>query len=179
MGWETTLYTSLHFNRKTYEYKYEVEGDIDELTKSINRCRQELRDLATMTDPDKMLRSSADAEYTNAYDLITYRFDEIIEIYEEDLIERAKLQKLLDEWDVCHDKNTNLAIGRPKNIKYSDSFLDGDYIKTVEQPDLKDTLFDKDNTESTYNITNSDSDQNKKTQKFESFRRYIYYVYKT
>lgn len=158
MSWETTLYASIHFNKRTYDDKYQVKEDIDELDKSINKCRQELRDLAMMTDHNKMLRAESDTEDITVYDLVTYRFNEIIEIYEEDLIERAKLYKLLDEWDNCHDKNSGLAIGRPKNIKYSDSFLDGDYIKTVEHPNLKDTLFSKDNIESTYNITNSDGD---------------------
>ena len=158
MSWETTLYTSIHFNKRTYENKYQVIEDIDELNKSINRCHQELRDLATMTDPNKMLRTESDTEDTSAHDLVIYRFNEIIEIYEEDLIERAKLHKLLDEWDTCHDNKSGLAIGPPKNIKYNDSFLDGDYIKTVEHPNLKDTLFNTDNIQSSYNITNSDSD---------------------
>lgn len=144
MAWETTLYTAIRFNRKTYESKYQVEDDIDELSKSIKRTEEELRDLAMMTEPEKMLKSSGDDENASPYDLISWRFNELIEILHEDIVERAKLYLLQEEWDKCHDKESGLAIGRPENFHWDDSFMDGDFIKTVQNPKNGNSIFDFD-----------------------------------
>lgn len=157
MGWETTLYTSLHFNRKTYDSKYQVEDELEELNESINRYKQELRDLVMITEPEKMFKSSDDTdEYTTSpYDTVTGRFKDLMEFLEEDLIEKYKLEILLDSWDACHDKKSGLAIGRPDNVKWDSSFMDGDFIKTVQKPDLHDSIFEP----STSYIANSDNEE--------------------
>lgn len=152
MAWESTLYTTLSFNRKTYNNKWEVEDDIDELTQSINRCKKELRDLAMMTEPEKMLKSDGDDEYITPYDLIDSKLNEIFEILFDDFAEREKLYKLNEDWDKCHDKKSGLAIEPPNGIHYDDAFFDGDFVKTTNNPNPNEHIWG--------NISNSnDEDQ--------------------
>lgn len=142
MGWETTLLTHIRFSHKTYDNKYKVEDDIADLNRSIKMCEQKLRDLAMMTEPNKMLKViGEDDDETNgfnAYELIDNYLQDLFDILHEDIIERAKLLLLLEEWDKCHDKETGLAISEPDNVDWDDSFLDGDFIKTVKKPNAND-----------------------------------------
>ena len=136
MGWETTLLTHIRFSRKTYDNKYQVEDDIANLDRSIKMCEQKLRDLSMMTEPDKMLKVIGDDETNgfNAYELIDDYLQDLFDILHEDIVERAKLLLLLEEWDKCHDKETGLAISEPDNVDWDNSFLSGDFVKTVKKP---------------------------------------------
>lgn len=142
MGWETTLLTHIRFSKKTYDNKYQVEDDIDDLNRSIKMCEQKLRDFAMMTEPDKMLKVIGEDETStsgfNAYELIDEYLQDLFDILHEDIIERAKLLLLLNEWDNCHDKETGLAINEPDNIDWDASFLDGDFVKSVKTPNAND-----------------------------------------
>ena len=142
MGWETTLLTHIRFSHKTYDYKYQVEDDIAELGRSIKMCEQKLRDLSMMTEPDKMLKvigeDDSETNGFNAYELIDEYLQDLFDILHEDIVERAKLLLLLEEWDKCHDKETGLAINEPDNIDCEDSFLDGDFVKSVKKPNAND-----------------------------------------
>lgn len=132
MGWGSTLYTSLYFNRETFNNKYEVQCRIDELDNSIKMNEDELRDLAMMTDPNKMLRSAEDNS-VSAADLVRMRFNACMEILKEDIAQREGLLLLLEKWDKCHDKNTGLAIPPPDNWHWDDAYLDGDFIKITDK----------------------------------------------
>lgn len=136
MGWETTLLTHIRFSRKTYDNKYQVEDDIADLDRSIKMCEQKLRDLSMMTEPNKMLKVIGDDETNgfNAYELIDDYLQDLFDILHEDIVERAKLLLLLEEWDKCHDKETGLAISEPDNVDWDNSFLSGDFVKTVKKP---------------------------------------------
>lgn len=142
MGWETTLLTHIRFSHKTYDAKYQVEDDIATLDRSIKMCEQKLRDLAMMTEPDKMLKVIGDDNNEtsgfNAYELIDDYLCDLFDILHEDIVERAKLLLLLEEWDKCHDKETGLAINEPDNIDWDSSFLDGDFVKSVKTPNADD-----------------------------------------
>lgn len=106
MSWETRLFTSIEFNRATYNDKYDVESDLDE---------------------------------SNPYLEITNEYEQQLDFLKELLIKKYKLCILLNEWDNCHDIN-GLAINPPDIIKYNTAYLDGDFIKTVSNPNKNKTL---------------------------------------
>lgn len=137
MGWGSTLYTSLYFNRETFNNKCDVQCRIDELDSSIKMNEDELRDLAMMTDPSKMLRSAED-DNVSAADLVRARFNACMEILKEDIAQREGLLLLLEQWDKCHDKNTGLAIPPPDNWKWDDAFFDGDFVETTDKNTIND-----------------------------------------
>lgn len=130
MSWETRLFCGISFNRKTYNNKYEVENDLEDLDKCINVCKQELRDIAVMTEFSKYYNAD---EYNSPYDFIHQTVENNLELLEEYLVERAELQLLLNEWDHCHDKN-GLAIP-PEESMWEVAYLDGDFVKTTKNPE--------------------------------------------
>lgn len=136
MGWSTDLLVNVSFNKKTYDSIYEVEDDLEELNNSIKYNKEELRDLALMTEPEKMFKSDGEDDST-IYDTIKQRVRDCLEILEEDIAERTRLQLLYDNWNACHDKETGLAIPWPDNIKYDAAYLEGSFIPTVKNPDVK------------------------------------------
>lgn len=135
MGWESTLYTALSFRKETFENKYQVQSKIDGLNRSIDMNKAELRDLAMMTEPGKMLRHDDMEDGVTASDLVLDRFNSCIEIIEEDIAEREWLLLLLEKWDDCHDKETGLAIPPPDDWKWDTAYFDGDFVKTVNSDD--------------------------------------------
>lgn len=137
MGWGSTLYTSLYFSKDTFNSKYEVQSKIDELNGSIEMNKSELRDLALMTEPDKMLRYDGMDEGLTATDLVRNNFNSCMEILEEDIAQRESLLLLLEKWDECHDKETGLAIPPPDDWKWDTAYFDGDFVKTVNDKNNK------------------------------------------
>ena len=135
MGWESTLYTALSFRKETFENKYQVQSKIDGLNRSIDMNKAELRDLAMMTEPGKMLRHDDMEDGVTASDLVLDRFNSCIEIIEEDIAVREWLLLLLEKWDDCHDKETGLAIPPPDDWKWDTAYFDGDFVKTVNSDD--------------------------------------------
>lgn len=143
MGWGSTLYTSLYFNRETFNNKYQVQAKIDELNSSIDMNKAELRDLALMTEPDKMLRYDDMEEGQSPADLVVSRFNSCVEILEEDIAQREGLLLLLEKWDDCHDKETGLAIPPPDDWKWDAAYFDGDFVKTVNDKNMVNDLSSK------------------------------------
>lgn len=129
MSWETRLFTSIPYNRKTYNSKWEVQNDYDELTSIIKRYKQRLRDLVIMTEPSKW----CDCDSQNPYYFVTNEYEDIIEELEDCIIERFKLGILLGDWENCHNRE-GLAIDPPDGIKFDTAFLDGDFVLTVKHP---------------------------------------------
>lgn len=134
MSWETTLFTSIRFNRKTYDSRYEVESDLDELNKCIKNAEQELTSLALITEPEKFFNKDEESDLMWT---ITQRVRDTLELLEEQYVERNDLTRLLDVWDDCHNEN-GLAIPCPDNVQWNSSFLEGDFIKTVNDEDSRD-----------------------------------------
>lgn len=130
MGWSTELYTSISFNRKTYNHKYEVEDDLENLNKCIKTCKENLRDLAIMTEPSKHFHEREDCD---PIDQVTAKFEDNIELLEEYLIERTNLEHLLDAWDRCHNKE-GYAIEPPENIHWDTAYLWGDFVESDKNP---------------------------------------------
>lgn len=134
MGWSTELFCNISFNKEAFNSKAEVEDRIDELDKQIKTYKDELRDLALMTEPSKFFNSEE-----NLYYYVTQAVKENIQLLQEDVIERWKLSVLLDEWDNCHNEE-GLAIYPPDNIKWNTSFLCGDFVRSTKYPDDKSLL---------------------------------------
>ena len=135
MSWETRLFTSISFNRATYNDKHDVKSDLDETNGLIEFCKKTIRDLVVMTEPNKFFNN----EDSNPYLEMTSEYEHQIDFLEELLIKKYKLCILLDDWDNCHDVN-GLAIDPPDNIKYDTAYLDGDFVNTVSNPNKNSIL---------------------------------------
>lgn len=133
MGWQTDLFCNVSFNRKTYNSLYEVESDLEEIQKCIATCEEELRDMAIMTEPEKMYNKE---DYCSPYDFVHQTVHNNLELLREYYVDEYKLYLLKDNWDACHD-GVGLAIP-PKDLEYDAAFLDGDFIKTIDNPNGKD-----------------------------------------
>lgn len=136
MGWSTNLFVNVSFNRKTYTSIAEVECDLEELNTSIKYNKEELRDLALMTEPEKLLKPNDDEGSETIYNIVRERVSTCLEILEEDIVARARLLLLRENWDACHDKETGLAIPAPNNINWDTAYLDGDFIPTTKNPNV-------------------------------------------
>lgn len=130
MGWSTDLFCNITFNKETYNYLYEVENRIEDLQKCIAVCKEELRDLAIMTEPNKFFDSE---ENDSIYGAVSQRVTDNLEILEEYIVELYKLYLLKDNWKECHNEE-GLAIAPPDNIKWDSAFLDGDFVKSDKHP---------------------------------------------
>lgn len=127
MSWSTELFTNISFNRETFNSIHEVEAKIDELNACIKACKETLRDLAIMTEPQKYMNSEDDG---NPYNFVSQVFTSNMELLHEYIIEKYKLELLFNVWDDCH--KDGLAINPPKGINYKTSFLEGDFVRGTE-----------------------------------------------
>jgi len=130
MSWSTNLFCNMSFSRKTYNNRYEVESELEDLHKQIETCKQTLRDLTIMTEPSKFYNKE---EYYSPYDFVHQEFEDNAELLIELTIEEYKLNFLLKNWDQCHTSD-GLAISPPEDIHWNTAFLNGDFIKTVNNP---------------------------------------------
>ena len=56
MSTETSLFCNIYFVGASYNYLWEVEQEIRKLGKYCEKCKQELRDLVMMTEPQNTSR---------------------------------------------------------------------------------------------------------------------------
>lgn len=130
MGWQTDLFCTLTFNRQTYNSISEVDDRIAELTLYIKDLEGTLKDLAIMTEPNKLLSLE---EGESALYHLQHRVKESLEGLEEYYIERWKLEILRENWNHCHNEE-GLAINPPESIDWRTAYLDGDYVKSIDHP---------------------------------------------
>ena len=153
MSQATTLYTNIRFSHKTYNDLREVERDLENAKESLEMSKATISKLCTMTEPQKYCGDE------NPMFWLDRQYNEALENIEEMSVEIYKLEKLVDEWDRCHDKETGLAIPLCKPADELDdnyggriykpsateddliefdlgikSFIDGDFIKTIYEP---------------------------------------------
>lgn len=129
MGWSTNLFCNIEFYKKTYNSKYEVEREIEEEKETLQTAKDTIRNLAIMTEPNKFCPEE--------YDILAWIRSEVndnLELIEECNWTLCRLYYLLENWDACHNEE-GLAIDPPDNIKWNTAFLDGDFIRTVKNPD--------------------------------------------
>lgn len=129
MGWQTDLVCRISFDNKTYNDLYEVEEDIATNKKIVQDAKKQLHDLAIMTEPKKFFNEE-DGEILWQ---IQKKVDECLEIIDDYMMDLHDLYLLRDNWDNCHNKD-GLAKAIPKDFEWNTAYLDGDFIKTDENP---------------------------------------------
>lgn len=129
MSTETELFCHINFVGDSYNSLWEVEREISELEKNCEKCKQELRDLVIMTEPQKYFTASN--ENGSVYEQVTDRIEQITESMEGWVSKLHDLYYLRDNWEYCHDKKRGLAIPPPENINSNTAYYHGDYVKTV------------------------------------------------
>lgn len=126
MGFGTTLYTDIYFNRETYNSLYEVEDELEQTNNLIKILEKDIESLTLITEPKKFC-SEEDDPICFLQNRVRESLHELNELY----INRYKLTLLKDEWDKCHN-DEGLAIPAPREVRYK-SFLSGDFIHSVEE----------------------------------------------
>lgn len=127
MSQSTVLYTRIGFCGKTYNSLTEVQRDLDRVNEYIEKMQSDIRVLVFMTEPQKFTPSDTSVDWW-----LDDRLKELLSELEEQQIERFKLEKLVDEWEECHNE-VGFAIDPPEQIKYN-SYLDGDFVYTEAHP---------------------------------------------
>ena len=129
MSTETELFCHINFVGSSYSSLWQVEEEIKNLEKYYALCKQELRDLVMITEPDKYFTASN--ENGSVYEQVTERIEQITESMDEWVCKLHDLYYLRDNWDNCHDKASGLAIPPPDGIGYETAYYHGDYVRTI------------------------------------------------
>lgn len=128
MGWSTELFCNISFHKQTYNSKYEVEAEIENLKECIKTAENRIRNLVMITEPNKFVPEECDP-----ISYLTDEFEEQLELIREYEIELYKHELLLYNWDACHNEE-GLAISPPKDMKWDTAYLEGDFVKSVDSP---------------------------------------------
>lgn len=126
MGWATYLTCNIVFNRETYNSIHEVHSSLAECKDMIKYLETKLKSLAVMTEPKKFCDEDDDP-----LAWVELQVKESLEELEEQYIERAKLELLLENWSNCHDSE-GYAIKSPESFSFDTAYLEGDFIKHKE-----------------------------------------------
>lgn len=98
MGWQTTVLTEEYFNRQTYNNKSSIENEIEDIIKSIEYIKDTLLIYSTSRPSDILLNNDEDSPKT-LFD-IRKEVMENLEYLEENIINKYKLQSLLENFDL-------------------------------------------------------------------------------
>lgn len=128
MGWSTELFCNISFNRKSYNFLYEVQEDLAEVDRMIKFNEDKIRALAVMTEPSKMI--TLEDEYGSYLDEVLCRVNQALEELHEYYTDRNNLLLLIENWDNCHD-DKGLAIEPPEGISWDKAYLYGDFVKSA------------------------------------------------
>lgn len=96
MSWGTSFKQEVDIYRKYFSSKTEVEDEINDLKKQIERYKAELLSLASCTPKDIITK---DEEIDDALDVIHQRFYNLWELLEDDMYMLYRLQGLLENFD--------------------------------------------------------------------------------
>lgn len=96
MSWGTSFKQEVDIYRKHFSSKTEVEDEINDLKKQIERYKAELLSLASCTPKDIITK---DEEIDDALDVIHQRFYNLWELLEDDMYMLYRLQGLLENFD--------------------------------------------------------------------------------
>lgn len=130
MGWCTELFCNIYFNKETYNHISQVEDKIEECEAGIKLCKNTIRKLAYMTEPNKFYNKE---DYNSANDFIEQELSYSLNALEEYYYDLYKLELLKDNWDACHNKE-GLAINPPEEINWNTAYLQGDFVKSIKYP---------------------------------------------
>lgn len=128
MSWETSLFTHIDYNRKTYNSHSEVLDDLESCEREIRYFKDQLQTLVACTEPRKIMEEDADP-----LTWMSTTFRSIMDDLEECYYEKFKLELLSNNWDKCHNEK-GLAISPPDDVHWDSSFLDGDFVNTDKHP---------------------------------------------
>lgn len=95
MGWGLEFKANIYLSKETYNTEYEVEQEIENLIESINRCKRRLA-LMIAANPSTFIDKGDEVD--PLYDLDN-KINDHLEMLEEDIVHRYRLQLLLDNWD--------------------------------------------------------------------------------
>lgn len=128
MGWSTELFCNISFNRKSYNFLYEVQEDLAEVDKMIKFNENKIRALAVMTEPSKMI--TLEDEYSSYLDEALRQADQALEDLRGYYMDHDNLTLLIENWDNCHD-DKGLAIEPPEGVSWDKAYLYGDFVKSA------------------------------------------------
>lgn len=136
MGWSTELFTRIHFNKKTYNYKDEVESNLEKTRDCIKLCWKNIKNLTSVAKVKKLL-AAGNPNYTveelkSQFSEIDTELEDTKEELEEYYYDEFALSLLLEHWDECHDKD-GYPIEPPDSIQWDTSYIWGDFLNTREQ----------------------------------------------
>lgn len=121
MGWGTTLYTDIHFNRETFNSSQQVESSLEDARGRIEWAKKELTKFAFMTEPKKFC---GEDEPPESY--LKETLADAIEELMDAVTEEYKLIKLLDDWNETHNSEGK-AIRPPDEERKP--FICGDFVE--------------------------------------------------
>lgn len=133
MGWESNLYCNISFNRKTYNSRYDVERDLEDVKSRIDIAKKELQSLAYMTEPNKFCGEDTPEEY------VENKLINALSTLQEESIEEYRLELLLDNWNICHNDKGEAISLIDKELSKEDvkkfwlsklAFFDGDFVNS-------------------------------------------------
>lgn len=128
MGFGTTLYTKIYFSKEIYKSKREVEDAIKEVNDIIGRYKEELKTVALITEPKKFIDDEEDPIWW-----IKNKVEDALDSLENYYIKLYKLERLLEDWDKCHQACLELLPPKNSNNCYIQSdFCDGIYPDGTE-----------------------------------------------
>ena len=131
MGFGTTLWTTIYFNREMFCDIHDVKMKLKEAEEDLHRAKQQMRSLVFMTEPNKFFES--DEEYS-AFDALEYKYELVLEQLLEADFNVYKYSTLLEEWDKCHKDGK--AVYPPKEM-VRDAYMHGDFIEMVYEDGTK------------------------------------------
>lgn len=135
MGFGTSLFCELYFNKETFERKDQVEERIEELNTYIKGMETKLMGLGMMTEPNKFFKT--EDEDGSIMDHVEFEVRNAIEELEDACIERYRLNMLLDNWKECHTSDGKAISPKFDCRKYS-AFLSGDFVSSDEEEKTND-----------------------------------------
>lgn len=124
MGWGTSLYSEIYFDRLTLDTKNKVEECLEKVQGDLLYCRTRIKNLVLMTEPNKFFTDPTQ-------DLIitlNNEVDDLLEWYDDLVILESKLQQLLFEWDELVDENGKIKI---HNVVVDENEPSDHYIKPI------------------------------------------------
>lgn len=99
MGWCTEISNVIHFNRETYNSQYDVQDAIEEEESIIKNSREELL-MYAMAHPTDLIIKDCEGRDFDVVGSVKNQVANSLEAYEDSLINRYKLQTLLDHWEL-------------------------------------------------------------------------------
>lgn len=135
MSWETRVVLQHSFNRKTYDSYVAVENDYEESQALLKSAKDELLQLATLTD----LSALKEEDNSDVLLCVKQRVDNALEIIEEETTNSWILKEMMDTWDKSHDDKDRALVPHVfidgienEDPYYGRVFIDGDFVPTTE-----------------------------------------------